>query len=84
MTTASERLPELFEERPRGSKSFELRPEVLRLCSGLDGTVYYVPSRKVFFVQSDPPGSSTLHFHGPFKSDSPEIVARDRAAADTP
>ncbi len=77
VTTAHERLSDLFEERPPGSKSYELRRDVLSVYSDVDGSVYYAPQKKVFFVQSDPPGSSTLHYYGPLKSDSPEILALD-------
>ncbi len=68
-TTKAWDLPDLWEERPAGSKSYELRegvvvgrhPEHFML-----GDVLYLSSKNVFYVQHDPIGSSTMTFYGPF------------------
>jgi hypothetical protein len=70
VTTKSSKLPDLWEERPPGSKSWEIRKDVKVLHNGLDGTVYYVPDKKVYYIQRDPPGSSTLHYYGPISEQS--------------
>ena len=68
-TTDPADLPALWEERPPGSNSYELRagvvvgrhPEHFRL-----GDVYYVPDKDVFYVQHAPLWASTLIYYGPF------------------
>ena len=59
---------------PAGSKSYEMRPEVQPVYLGLDGTVYYIPSKGIFFVQHDPVASSVLTFYGPFKGDPRSLL----------
>jgi hypothetical protein len=67
-------LPDVWEERPLGSGSYELRTAVKCVYSGLDGVVYYVPDRNCWYVQRDAPGSSTLTFYGPFAGDPAESL----------
>jgi len=93
-TTRSEDLPDLFEERPPGSKSYHLRGDIVRVQEPAVvpcGEVFYIPRKKVFYVQYDPLGSSTLHYYGPFKGDPFEqlgipkdarVPARPTAEAD--
>ena len=73
-TTDTRKLPDLWEERPKGSLSFEIRKDVKCVYSGLDGTVYYIPKKKCFYIQSDPPGSSTMTFFGPFQGDPTKVL----------
>jgi len=69
-TTKAENLPDLWEERPPGSKSYEMRAGVL-VGRGpdhlLSDRVYYVPDKDVFYVRHDPLYSSTWTFYGPFE-----------------
>jgi hypothetical protein len=76
-TSDSRELPDLFEERPAGSRSFEIRSEVSVPYAGLDGTVYFVASKLVFYVQCDPAGSSTMTYYGPFQGDPVEMLSLD-------
>jgi hypothetical protein len=73
-TTDSRKLPDLWVERPKGSLSFEIRKDVKTVYSGLDGTVYQIPRRKCFYIQSDPLGSSTMTFFGPFPGDPTKVL----------
>jgi beta-lactamase regulating signal transducer with metallopeptidase domain len=66
-TSVPEELPDLWEERPSGSKSYEIRDGVYCVYQGLDGAAYYIPEKNAFYVQSDPIGSSTQTFYGPFE-----------------
>ncbi len=66
VTTDFEGVPDLFEERPAGSKSYEVRDDVTVLPVGYDGTVYHIPTKAIFYVQHDSLLSSTLHYYGPF------------------
>lgn len=59
-------LPDLWEERPAGSGSYEMRKEVFCVYLGLDGTVYFIPAKNRFYVQKDLLGASTLTYYGPF------------------
>ena len=72
--TDSAQLPDLFHAVPAGSLSYEIRPEVRTVYTGLDGTVYHIPNKGIFFVQHDPVGSSTLTFYGPFKGDPRDLM----------
>ena len=73
-TTDWAQLPELFEERPPGSKSYEIRTDVKVVFSWVASTVYYVPARDIFYVQHDTPVSSVLHYYGPFEGDPREVL----------
>ena len=73
-TTDVAKLPDLFEERPPGSKSYEVRKDVVVTHQGLDGTVYYLPAKKAFYVQHDPMGSSRLTYYGPFAGDLRQVL----------
>jgi hypothetical protein len=73
-TSDSKKLPDLWEERPKGSHSFEFRKDVKIVYSGLDGTVYYIPKKKCFYIQSVPLGSSTMTFFGPFPGDPTKVL----------
>jgi len=73
-TTDWAQLPDLFEERPAGSKSYEIRTDVAVVFSSLAGTVYYLPAEKIYYVQHDDVGSSVLHYYGPFEGDPHEVL----------
>ncbi len=73
-TTRPADLPDLWEEVPKGSRSYEIRKDVRCIYSGIDGTVYAVPDKNHFYVQHDPLGSSTLTYYGPFKGDPAEVM----------
>ena len=77
VTTDASRLPDIWEARPAGSKSYEIREEVTVIRPDnifVDGTVYWIPSRNRFYVQRDPAASSTLHFYGPFEGDPYQVL----------
>jgi hypothetical protein len=67
-------LPDLWEEVPPGSLSFEMLEAVQCVYSGVDGSVFYIPGKKRFYIQHDPPSSSTLTYYGPFEGDPREIL----------
>ena len=73
-TSDSKKLPDLWEERPKGSHSFEIRTDVKIVYDGLDGTVYYIPKKKCFYIQSDPSGSGTRTYFGPFPGDPTKVL----------
>ncbi|MBA7485686.1 hypothetical protein ES707_21236 [subsurface metagenome] len=73
-TTNFSRLPDLFEERPLGSKSYHIQKDVTAIYSGLDGTVYFIPRRNIFYVQHDKLGSSTLTYYGPFEGNPVQVL----------
>lgn len=78
--TDAGKLPDLFEAVPAGSKSYEIRAEVIvlpRQSNQLDTTIYYVPTKDAYYIQRDPLGSSTMTFYGPFPGDPRKIVAAD-------
>ena len=84
VTTDTSRLTDIWEERPPGSKSYEIREDVIviRLRNVFaDGTVYWMKSRNRFYVQRDPPGSSTLHYYGPFEGDPHQVLNRSPTRA---
>ena len=76
VTTRYEELPDLFEDRPPGSKSYHIRDDVVRshvsLSTGTvgveipNGEVFYIAEKNIYYVQCDPMGASTLHYYGPF------------------
>ena len=68
------KLVDLFEARPEGSKSYEIRGDVDIVYSDLDGAVYFILGRNVFYVQHDKLGSSTLTFYGPFDGHPNQIL----------
>ena len=80
-TTRSSDLPDLWEERPKGSRSFEMREDVVCVYSGFDGSVYHIPSKNCFYIQSDPLASSTLTYYGPFEGNPVKILKLDAAKA---
>ena len=73
-TTNTEKLPDLWKELPKGSRSFEIRKDVAIVYSGLDGVVYQASKKKCFYIQSDPLGSSTMTFFGPFPGDPTKVL----------
>jgi len=69
-TTNVADLPDLWEERPPGSKSYELRAGVVfarHMELPMVGAVCYVPAKDAFYVQHDSVWSSTLTYYGPFE-----------------
>jgi hypothetical protein len=75
-TTRTSELPEVWEERPKGSQSYVIRKDVI-CYTGLDQTadglyaytVFYVPSKSEFYLQLDHVHSSTRTYYGPFDGD---------------
>lgn len=75
VTTKPFELADIFEQRPAGSGSYHMRQEVIQFQSHRPfGMVYWVPSKKHFYIQHDPMGSSTLHYYGPFKGNPREVL----------
>ncbi|UCG48508.1 MAG: hypothetical protein JSU94_01790 [Phycisphaerales bacterium] len=68
---------DLWEERPAGSGSYEIREQVECVYSGLDGVVFHVPEKNCFYIERDPLGSSTLTFYGPFEGDPKQVLRLD-------
>jgi hypothetical protein len=82
-TSDPAKLPDLFEEQPPGSKSYEVRAGIIvwrHPIEFLVGDFYYLPDKDVFYVQRYPIGSSTLTYYGPIKGNplhaliAPEMV----------
>lgn len=76
--TDAAQLTDLFEAVPPGSKSYEIRKEVVPLRSRsqeLDSMVYFIPSKNHYYIQRDPLGSSTLTYYGPFPGNPQTILA---------
>lgn len=38
------------------------------------GAVYHVPEKNCFYIQSDPTGSSTMTYFGPFEGDPTKLL----------
>ena len=69
-TTDIAKLPDVFEEQPPGSKSYEVRAGIIvgrHPTEFLTGDFYYLPDRDIFYVQHSLIGSSTLAYYGPIK-----------------
>jgi hypothetical protein len=75
-TTKSADLPDLFEERPPGSKSYEIAEGVIAMYGRFDGIVYYIPEKGIFYIRHDKLGSSTRTFYGPFNGDPKQVLDR--------
>ena len=73
-TTKTRDLPEIWEARPPGSVSFEIRKDVIVFPVGFEGVVYFISSADQYYIQSDPLGSSTMTFYGPFKGNPFETL----------
>ncbi len=73
-TTKSADLPDLFEARPPGSKSYHRREDIDIVYSGLVGNVYYIPDKEIFYIQHDKLGASTLTYYGPFNGDPKQVL----------
>jgi len=73
-TTNVSDLDDVWEEVPPGSVSYEVRKNVVVVHLGLDGTVYRIPEKNIFYVQHDSPGSSTMTFYGPFDGDPATVL----------
>jgi len=84
----SENLPDLWEERPPGSKSFEMRDDVA-IWSGashddapddavvrdfFSGEVLWTPRTRRFWIRHDPSGSSRMTYYGPFPGDPRKLL----------
>jgi hypothetical protein len=83
-TTDASTLPDIWEERPAGSKSYEFRKDVVCVYKDLDGTVYHVPDKNRFYIESHPLGSSNMTFFGPFEGDPVKILKLDSEKAAKP
>ena len=66
-TTKTNELHGIWEARPPGSVGFEIRKDFIVFPVGFDGVVYFRPDVDRYYIQSDPLGSSTMTFYGPFK-----------------
>jgi len=73
-TQKSADLSDLFEARPPGSKSYHIREDVIAVYKGLDGTVYDIPDKEIFYIQHDKLGASTLTYYGPFNGDPHKVL----------
>ena len=84
VSTKVEALTDLFEEKPPGSHSYEMRDtvEAIKGITFKDPLVYWVKDKDCFYIQSDPLGSSgPRHFYGPFKGDpNPALAAATQPA----
>jgi len=67
-------LPDFFEDRPLGSKSFYNHPKVVIIHDGFPGEILYRPDKELFVIQRDPFNSSTLTYFGPFKGDPLKVM----------
>lgn len=85
VTTDVATLPAIWEPRPAGSTSYEIRDDVTVIPPEdiyTDGTVYWIRSNDHFYVQRDGLGLSTLHFYGPFDGDPSRVLKLPRPAGD--
>ena len=71
-------LTDVFEEDPPGSRSYHTRKEVVGFSLGFDDWLF-VPAKSVVYVQSDPLGSSTHTYYGPFPFDLKTLMDKLRA-----
>jgi hypothetical protein len=80
VTIDIEKLPDLFEDQPSGSKSYHLRKDlkVLSIIEKENGIptaqVFEIPGKNTFYVQCDGMGASTLHYYGPFQGDPMKVM----------
>jgi len=77
-------LPDLWQELPKGSGSFEIRREVKCVYNEIDGTVYYNTWKNRFYIQHDPLGSSTLTYYGPFDGNPTQVLKLDKQPTTEP
>ena len=80
-------LPEIWIEVPAGSKSYEIRKDVRVTNATFDTTIYERPDLNQFWVQRDPPESSSHTFFGPFDGKPTDVLvgkAASQEVADTP
>ena len=73
-TTDPAKLPDLFEETPAGSKSYEIRDDVQVVYCDTDGTVYWLPGKSTYYVQAGAVGESQLRIYGPYRGDPRESL----------
>ena len=78
-TTEFSALPDLLEEVPTGSNSFEFKKDVEIIYQALDGTVYYLPEKETYYIHSQPFGSSRLRFFGPYRGNPLESLKLPKA-----
>jgi hypothetical protein len=71
-------LPDVFEEDPPGSRSYHTRKEVVGFSLGFDEWLF-VSAKSVVYVQSDPLGSSTHTYYGPFPCNLKSLMDKLRA-----
>jgi hypothetical protein len=74
---------EVWEKVPRGGegehrirtdlRQFELKPEPFD-PRGPRGAAYFLPASNRFYIQWDLPGTSTLHYYGPFEGDPVKVL----------
>ena len=67
-------LSDIWEAVPPESKSYEVRKDVRVTIAALDTTIYERPDLKKFWVQRDPPESSSHTYFGPFDGDPFEVL----------
>ena len=87
-TTKSAELPDLWEEVPPGSKSYEICRNVKAIRSASTGAaygvVYDIRGKNIFYIQCDQAGSSTMTFYGPFKGDPAKRLKLPKTPATVP
>jgi hypothetical protein len=75
--TDATKLPEIWEEVPPGSQSYEVRKGVRVVQSQLDSeaTIYVLPDGKRFYVERfNGLGNSEMRFYGPFIGDPKPLI----------
>ncbi len=82
-TTRVGELLDLFEEEPPASHSYRARRAVVVFSLGFDEW-WFVPAKSIFYIQSDPLGSSTRTYYGPFPGDLRMLMDKLRAWRPTP
>lgn len=71
-------LPDIWEERPAGSRSYEVRADVTVIPANewmVAAEIYWLRPANRFYVQYDSADSSIHHFYGPFQGDPNQVLA---------
>ena len=84
VTIQVETLPDIWEPRPPGSHSYEVRSDVTITQPEMGTTIYFRPDKKLYVIQHDGIGASTLHFYGPFTGDPKDLPPATPAPATRP
>ena len=73
------KIPELWIEDHPGSMSWVLRKDVKGIQAGLGAGIFYRPDLDQFWIQRDPPGSSTMTYYGPFDGDPEALLVGEKS-----